>query len=864
MFGTGQWRTIPAAKKVPSGVGDISLLTERRRDRNAASYKHPAPPEQSTKAQGTQTPITNTQHQDTQTPKTKHQATKQPRHQRSKTQDPRPKTKDQKMQELTRKRALAIGLRARVPMITRLVAFALLLSGIALVGISYYKLRNVEKFKPRSEKPELSREVTGVVEGYEQRVTRNDRLYLLVKASRDITFSDSHHELENVSMAVYPPVGDVPDQISAARAIYQPTTSILSFAGSVKIETKDKLKVYTEALSFDQNSGVAQTDAPVSFDRENVSGRSTGAVVEQRSKRLELKKDVEITVAPRVAATSKASSRARPVTIKAAQGAFAQESLQLTFSGGVTVEQERDVLSGDNLHAVLNNEKRLEKVEIRGNAYLRAMDPGHAAEVHAVDMDFFLDQDQRLQRANANNDVRAGSLDADVEVRITGSNALEVLFQATNESSLLKQMYAGGRSVITMSAPRSKAGDPRAANKRLTADSVRLTWRSSGRDLEKAEATGNAELLIEPVVNGARADRKTLTAPEFDCEFFETGNLARTCKAVGGAKAVIDPVQPRPKTGTRTLTSQNMTTLFVRDTQDILRVDAQGDAKFNENDRNGVAANVSYVAADETVRLRGGDPTVWDSRGRTKAIELDADLANDVSYGRGRTTTTYYSQEQTNGATPFAKTKSPVYIVSERGEFRHESGQALYSGNARAWQEDNFVRGDKLIIYVNDKRMEAAGHVQTAIYNSKGRVEGNATVAPVFASADSMFYSDPDRTIHYEGNVDIKQDTDRLTGDVADVYLAKETNDMQRTIAQRNVVLTQPNRKGTGDWVEYTAADEVAILKGSPARVEDVEQGTTEGARLTLSVRDSKVTADDTRGPLSPGRVRSTHKIRKP
>jgi lipopolysaccharide export system protein LptA len=307
-----------------------------------------------------------------------------------------------------------------------------------------------------------------------------------------------------------------------------------------------------------------------------------------------------------------------------------------------------------------------------------------------------------------------------------------------------------------------------------------------------------------------------------------------------------------------------MTAVFLKDTQDVERVDAQGDSKFNENDRNGVAANVSYVAADQTVRLRGGDPTVWDSRGRTKAIELDADLANDVSYARGRTTTTYYSQEQTNGATPFSKTKSPVYIASDRGEFRHESGQAIYTGNARAWQDDNYVRGDKLVIYINDKRMEATGHVQSAIYNAKGRAENNNTVVPVFAAADSMFYSDPDRTIHYEGNVDIKQGSDRLTGGVADVYLDKETNEMQKTTAQRNVVLTQPTRKGTGDWVEYTTANEVAILKGNPARVEDVEQGNTEGNRLTLSVRDGKVTADDARGPLAPGRVRSTHKIRKP
>jgi lipopolysaccharide export system protein LptA len=467
-----------------------------------------------------------------------------------------------------------------------------------------------------------------------------------------------------------------------------------------------------------------------------------------------------------------------------------------------------------------------------------------------------MDQDQRLQRALATTNVAARTLEGDSDVQISGSNSLDVNFQAQGDNSLLKHMVAGGRSVITMSAPKSKANDPRAANKRLTANEVKLFWRTSGRDLEKAEANGDAELFVEPVVSSTRAERKKLNAPQFDCDFFEAGNLARSCKATGGAKAALDPVQPSQNRGTRTLTSQNMTAVFLKDTQDIERVDAQGDGKFNENDRNGIAANVSYVAADETVRLRGGEPTVWDSRGRTKAIELDADLAKDVSYARGKTTTTYYSQEQTNGATPFSKAKSPVYVASERGEFHHESGQGIYTGNARAWQDDNYVRGDKLTMYVNDKRMEANGHVQTAIYNAKA--------VPVFAAADSMFYSDPDHTIHYEGNVDIKQGTDRLTSGVAYVYLMKDTNEMEKTVAQRNVLLTQPNRKGTGDWVEYTSANEVAVLKGNPARVEDVEQGNTEGNRLTLSVRDGKVTADDVRGPLAPGRVRSTHKIRKP
>jgi len=495
---------------------------------------------------------------------------------------------------------------------------------------------------------------------------------------------------------------------------------------------------------------------------------------------------------------------------------------------------------------------------------LRTMEPGHAAEVHSTNMDFNLDKDQRLESAIALEDVTARTLNADSDVVLSGSSSAEVKFQAQDKQSVLKQLDTTGRSVITMSAPKSRANDKRAANKRLTADQVKLFWRGSGQDLEKAEANGNAELFVDPIDRSSESDRKTITAQSFNCDFYDKDNLAKACVANSNAKAVVEPVAPNPKRGTRTLTSQSMTTVFVPNTQDVDRFDAQGDAKFNENDRNGIASTVSYSAGDQTVRLRGGEPTVWDSRGRTKALELDSDLANHISYSRGRTSTTYYSQEQTNGAAPFSKVKSPVYVVSDRAEFNHDTGVATYTGNARAWQDDNFVRSDKLNLYINDKTMDATGHVQTALYNSKRKVESNSVVVPVFASADSFSYSDPNRTIHYEGNVDIKQGTDRLTSGVADVYLLKESNEMDRTIAQRNVVLTQPMRKGVGDWVQYTAADEVAVLKGNPARVEDAEKGNTEGARLTLSMRDSKITADDPRGPLSPGRVRTTHKIKKP
>src|SRR5688572_32964012 len=256
-----------------------------------------------------------------------------------------------------------------------------------------------------------------------------------------------------------------------------------------------------------------------------------------------------------------------------------------------------DTMTTKILNCDSSSKTPLRPIERRCNAYLRSMEQGRSAEVRAADMDFYMDGEQRLEKAVAMRDAGGRTLDADSEMQVSGANLIEVLFQASGERSLLKQMRTEGRSVVSLAAPKSKANDPRAANKRLTADTVKLNWRVTGRDLATAEAVGNAELFIDPVNKNAQSDSKTLTAPRMDADFFESGNLAKTFVATGGTKAVIEPTQKTESRGTRVLTSQKMTAVFVKDTQDAERMDAQGDAKFNENDRNGVAANISFAAA---------------------------------------------------------------------------------------------------------------------------------------------------------------------------------------------------------------------------------------------------------------------------
>jgi len=778
--------------------------------------------------------------------------------------------------------------------------------GLGAVAISYWRLKDNTGFRLRPGVARLSKDRVGEVKNLEHREMKGDRLWVVLHADLDVKYSDGHHELENVRLEVYPDAGDRPDKISSQRTLTNEDNTQFLFTGNVVIETRDMLIAKAETVEYDVKTEVGNVTSPVTFERENISGHADSASLDAKNKKLDLKGSVVIAVksesptqgASESAGLPKMNLRGLPLMIKSAQALFDQNAMRLSFSGGATAEQGRDVMSGETLSGLLNEQKRVKLISARGNSYLRSMSEGHAAEASAAEFDFYFDDGQRLSTAQARGNVRARTLDADSEAQLVTPGDATLDFVVQGERSVLKEMRAGGRPVVTLAAPKSKSGDPRAANKRLTGDAVRLIWRAVGSDLERAEAEGNVELLVEPANPNPAADKKMLYAPNLRCEFHEAGNLAKTFNATGGAKAVIEPLQQTEKRATRTLTSQTMTAQFVRDTQDVERfdadgdarfqerertltsqkmvasfapttrapdrVDATGDAKFNEGDRNGQAAAITYTANDAVVRLRGGEPVVWDARARLKAAEIDSDTVSKISNARGKVLTTYYSQEQTNGAAPFKNVKSPVFIASAAAEFQHETGVGVYTGGARAWQDDNFVKADRLTLRREQKRMEGEGDVQSALYQARRKeADGTRVVVPVFASSRSMSYTDAERLLHYENDVDIRQGTERIMGGVADVRLLKDSYEVERTIVQRNVVVTQPGKRGTGDWAQYTAADETVELKGNPAYVEDLEKGTSQSPRMIVYLRENRVVSDGGDAQQPTGRVRSTHKIKK-
>jgi len=522
--------------------------------------------------------------------------------------------------------------------------------------------------------------------------------------------------------------------------------------------------------------------------------------------------------------------------ITASEAVYEQSAGKITLTNG-EITQGENYLRGELLNGNLFPDRKLKDAVARGSAVARQTTAERTATISAPELNATFSESHQLHDANAIGqgviEIIPNNSSEYSRVTLSAVRGIGVSFKGTG---LIDAMRSDGRTTIHLSPPDSAD----AASKRLTADVVKTTFAANGKDLSRAEAVGNAELHVEPLHAAPKNFITTTNAPRFECDFF-AGNNAKTCTATRKTKTVRVPTVAEQGHGPQTLLADQLTADFGEQLKDIDQLKASGRAKFTELDHNAVAAEITYTRSDETVRFRGGEPTGWDSKYRAKAPEIDWDTRAQHSYLRGGVSTTYYNLKQIDKAAPFGDSDKPVFVTSQNAEFDQPSETAVYTGNARAWQENNYVRGDKFTMKQREGQFIAEGNVQSAAYNINTKSSNSST--PVFASADAMTYSRDDRLIRYRSNVDIRQGTDRITTNSADVYLA-EDNSVSKTVAETNIVVTQPGRRGTGDWLQYTAADEMTILRGDPAIVEDAENGRSQAAQLTLYMREKRVVAD--------------------
>lgn len=743
---------------------------------------------------------------------------------------------------------------ARLPVVAKALA-ALLFLGVTLqLGFHLVSKLNQSAGSKEKTAAQLPGSLTAVFNSFKYTHHDEGRKRYVLTAAKDQVFGDGHHDLEEVQLETFNAEGAPSGTITALKCRYDQKDAKVVFEGNVLMTTPDGLRVRTEHVDYDQKSGNAETSDRVDFARDRVGGSCVGLRLDSPTQHLEMKSNVKVRIEPvgtmahlpgeEISADKpkkrKPADQSPPVDITSNQAEYNGLEKVLKLRGQARIAEPDRSLSADTLTAYLSKEHKIERVEARSNCVLKSTRADLPADVTAAEMDFYFDEKGALARAEA----RGGSTATGVDRQLSADRL--TLFTRTAESgNELDRIEARGTVRLAV--------EDSSASRILTADEVDGFYQTGGRFLSAAKARGSVVMVVEPLRQTPNAERQTLRTSRASLTFYPESNRAREMVADGGLRIEVSSLSDsdRPQKVTE---SERGTAIFHPATGAIETALQEGSFKYEEGLRRATAHRAKYTASDVKVELREGKVAVWDERVRTQADEID--LLAAEAFARGRVRSTYYNPSSTGGATPFRTTKSPVFITAKEAHLLQKIGQAVYTGEVRAWQEENYISSDRMELYREGSRMVAKGNVSSAFWQKKAASERDRVV---YATSREMEYSDAERVVIYTGNVKMRQVEERLDAEQVRIYLDKATNDVSRIEAIEHVVVRQPGRSAEGDRAEYNASTDTTIITGNNARAVSEREGSVTGRRLTLVGGSDKIFADDQRGTK---RIRSTHEVR--
>ncbi|MEZ5307014.1 MAG: LptA/OstA family protein [Pyrinomonadaceae bacterium] len=581
-------------------------------------------------------------------------------------------------------------------------------------------------------------------------------------------------------------------------------------------------------------------------DGKKISSKSSNAVYRRASAMYELNGGVLI----------ESIRNDSPVKATSENAVYHQTTGEIQLRGNAVLSQGGDKITGETLKGLLNSDNRLVFASSESSAKLNQQRSGRRVEASSDSMKAWFDNGQEVSRAEARGrsviNVVPDEKSRYSSFEVKAPTGVDFKFEAGGTIAEIRTL---GRTTLALD-PGSNPSDR--SYRSVTADEIRTFFRPSTNELSEAKAKGDAVLSISPAA-GSSSDYSTQVRSEsLQCSFYP-GNNARSCvtgKPGTAERTFSSGARPKQKIQADTLTAD-----FDAKSKEVSLFKGSGNAKFNEGERNGIAGSITYSPIEKMVRLRNGEPTVWDNRARARAGAIDWDIGAEKSRLTGGVSTTYFNLRQTGGAAPFTESGTPVFITANEASFDHRARVAVYSGNARAWQEKNYVRGNSLQIEESAGRFLARGNVETGLYDVGKTVGGKNSKQPVFVKAGSMRYERAESRLSYNEKVDIRQGSERILADSAEVLL-DSNNSLTKTVATGNVVITQPGRKATADWAAYDAIAETIEMKGDPASFVDSNSGSTSGKVVKVDLKSKKAVNSGSSTKNGSGRIRSVYKVR--
>jgi len=193
----------------------------------------------------------------------------------------------------------------------------------------------------------------------------------------------------------------------------------------------------------------------------------------------------------------------------------------------------------------------------------------------------------------------------------------------------------------------------------------------------------------------------------------------------------------------------------------------------------------------------------------------------------------------------------PIHVTGDAMTANRATDVAKFT-KARLWQSANtganIVEAPVISFDRSHRSLEAQGSAGTQVSSVFVQRDKKGKDTPVNVTSDRLSYVDGERKAVFSGHVVIRGADSTTTADSVQVLLtprgAQSASQLDKIVAQGDIVIQQQARKATGNLLVYTAQDEKFVLTASEGRspsIFDAEQGKITGDSLTFFTHDDRV-----------------------
>ncbi len=730
----------------------------------------------------------------------------------------------------------------RIPRLRRWFAGGAILVVLLVAGAYFYaKWRVSNALQEVPEKIGINIEQTA--QGFTVSRSAAGRTIFKVQANRAVKFKEgARAELHDVMITLYGHDSTRFDQIYGADFEYDTQSGDITAKGEVNIdleanpeglikpdqappkELKNPIHLKTTGLIFNQKTGNAYTKELVQFSTPQANGSAVGVNYVGKDNVLTLQSQVNVIF-----------NGPTPSKLTADHGTITKNPKQVLLQHPHLQSRDKQ-LDADKATLFLRPDNVLDRVLASGNVLVQSeTDP--ITRIRAAQLDALI---------GAKGDTfRQAVLSGNVQLDRAGPQAMQgtagrvvMNFLAKN---LLNTVHTEG-SVKLVQHQKSTTPSSPAQDLEVTASAIDF-FLAGGNRLDHAHTSGPAQIALRTTEGGARP-QTVVTAGKFQARFSKLGRLASVHGAPNARITTSNPGQPDR------ISSSNTVDASFGASGALDSIVQQGAVAYVDGGRKAWAERARYTPADQMLVLVGA-PRVVEQGMTTTANTMRLNRSTGEALADGNVKSTYSElKAQPNGA--LLASSSPIHVTSQSMRAQRSPGIAVYTDNARLWQDANVVQAPTIEFDRDKRSVIARGTGAQKVSTALVRTDKNGKTTPVAITSARLTYADNERKAHFDGGVLAKGADLTISANQMDVFLQARgqatanqsvttVGKVERIVAQGQIVVTQPARRATGQQLIYTAAEDKVVLTGGPPSIFDAEHGKITGVSLTFYIHDDRV-----------------------